>query len=90
MTLYLQEVLRYSAIETGVASVAITLTIIVVSNVGQLLTTRLGPRPVLSAGLLLTGGRSALRQMPTGGHYFWDVFPGLILSGKGLAVRSCP
>ena len=43
MTLYLQEVLGYSAIETGVAFVAITLTIIVVSNVGQFLTTRRGP-----------------------------------------------
>ena len=45
LTLYLQEVLRYSAIETGVAFIAITVTIVVVSNVGQALTTRLGARP---------------------------------------------
>jgi hypothetical protein len=68
LTLYLQEVLRYSAIETGVAFIAITVTIVVVSNVGQALTTRLGARPVLSAGLLLTaaGGRSTPRCPPTG------------------------
>jgi MFS family permease len=28
--------------------------------------------------------------MPAGGHYFWDVFPGLILSGIGLALSFVP
>ena len=45
ITLYLQEVLRYSAIETGVAFIAITVTIIGFSNVAQGLTTRLGRTP---------------------------------------------
>ena len=91
ITLYLQEVLRYSAIETGVAFIAITVTIVVFSNVGQGLTTRLGARWVLSAGLLLTAAGGALyAQMPAGGHYFWDVFPGLILSGVGLALSFVP
>jgi Na+/melibiose symporter-like transporter len=91
ITLYLQEVLRYSAIETGVAFIAITLTIIAGSNVSQALTTRLGARPVLTAGLLLTAAGGALyAQMPAGGQYFWDVFPGLIVSGIGLALSFVP
>ena len=62
MTLYLQEVLRYSAIETGVAFIAITVTIVVVSNLGQALTTRLGARPVLSCRPAAhRGRRCALR-----------------------------
>ena len=91
ITLYLQEVLHYSAIETGVAFIAITVTIIGFSNVAQGLTTRLGARPVLSVGLLLTAAGGALyAQMPADGHYFWDVFPGLILSGIGLALSFVP
>jgi EmrB/QacA subfamily drug resistance transporter len=91
MTLYLQDVLRYSAIETGVAFIAITVTIVAFSGVAQGLTTRLGARPVLSAGLLLTAAGGALyAQMPARGHYFWDVFPGLIVSGIGLALSFTP
>jgi EmrB/QacA subfamily drug resistance transporter len=91
MTLYLQEVLRYSAIKTGVAFIAITVTIVVVSNLGQALTTRLGARPVLSAGLLLTAAGGVLyAQMPADGNYFQNVFPGMVISGIGLALSFVP
>jgi EmrB/QacA subfamily drug resistance transporter len=87
LTLYLQEVLGYSAIETGVAFIAIAAAIVAVANVGQALTTRLGARPVLTGGLLLTAAGGALYTlMPAGGHYFWDVFPGLLVSGIGLGL----
>jgi EmrB/QacA subfamily drug resistance transporter len=91
LTLYLQEVLRYSALQTGVAFVTITVTLIAVTNLAQKLTTRLGARPVLTTGLLLTAAGSALyARMPAEGHYFWDVFPGLALSGVGLALTFVP
>jgi EmrB/QacA subfamily drug resistance transporter len=91
LALYLQQVLRYSAMQTGVAFVAISVTIVIGSNIAQALTTRLGARPVLTSGLLLTAAGGALfAQMPAGGHYFWDVFPGLILSGIGLALSFVP
>ena len=91
MTLYLQEVLRYSALKTGVAFVTITVALIAVTNLAQKLTTRLGPRPVLSTGLLLTATGGALyAQMPADGHYFWNVFPGLVVSGVGLAFTFVP
>jgi EmrB/QacA subfamily drug resistance transporter len=91
LSLYLQEVLRYSALKTGVAFIAITVTVAAVANYAQALTTRLGARPVLSSGLLLTAAGGALyAQMPTDGRYFWNVFPGLLLSGIGLAFSFVP
>ena len=91
LALYLQQVLGYSAVKTGVAFIAITATIVLFSNLAQSLTTRLGARPVLSCGLVLTAAGAALyAQMPSSGHYFWDVFPGLIVSGVGLAFTFVP
>jgi len=91
LTLYLQDVLHYSAVETGVAFAAITLTVIVVSNVAQVLVTRLGARRVLTAGLLTSAASMALlTQLPAHGHYFPNVFPALILGGIGLAGSFVP
>jgi EmrB/QacA subfamily drug resistance transporter len=87
LTLYLQEVLHYSPVETGVAFAAITLTIVVFSNVAQLLVTRLGVRRVLAAGQLFAAGSFALlAQVPVDGHYLPDVFPALIVGGIGMAL----
>src|ERR671930_217437 len=79
MALYLQEVLHYSAIETGLAFIAITVTIVGASNAGQALTTRLGARAVLTAGLLFTAAGGALYpRVAADGHYFLDVVPRLL------------
>jgi EmrB/QacA subfamily drug resistance transporter len=91
VTLYLQQVLGYSAIQTGVAFVAITLSVVVFSNVAQVLVTRLGVRRVLTAGLLLQAAAVALlTRVSADGHYFWDVFPALVIGGIGLALAFVP
>src|SRR2546429_4257228 len=54
LTLYMQQVLHYSALKTGVAYIALTLTIIGFSAVSQMLVTRIGIRRVLPAGLLFS------------------------------------
>jgi predicted MFS family arabinose efflux permease len=82
LTLYLQQVLDFSPMETGVAFLPITLTIIVVSNVAQTLVTRIGVRPVLTTGLLLAAVALAyFVRLPADGHYLNDVLPALVLSG---------
>jgi EmrB/QacA subfamily drug resistance transporter len=91
LTLYMQQVLGYSAIETGVGFAAVTFTIIVFSNVAQTLVTRLGVRRVLAAGLTLDAvALAAFTQLPVGGHYFWNLFPALLVSGVGLALSFVP
>jgi len=91
LTLYMQQVLHYSAIQTGVAYIALTLSIIGFSVIGQSLATRIGVRKVLPAGLLLSAIALVMyARLPVNGHYFWDVFPAFIISGIGLALSFVP
>jgi predicted MFS family arabinose efflux permease len=91
LTLYLQQVLDFSPVETGLAFLPITLTIIVVSNVAQTLVTRIGVRPVLTTGLALAAGALAyFARLPVDGDYVRDVLPALVLSGIGLALTFVP
>jgi EmrB/QacA subfamily drug resistance transporter len=91
LTLYMQQVLHYSALKTGVAYIALTLTIIVFSGVAQALVTRLGVRRVLTTGMLLSAaGLILYAQLPVDGQYFWDLFPAFLLSGIGLALAFVP
>jgi EmrB/QacA subfamily drug resistance transporter len=91
LTLYMQQVLHYSAIQTGVAYIALTLAIITVSAVAQALVTRVGIRPVLPVGLLMSAAALVLyARLPVDGHYFWDLFPAFLLSGIGLALTFVP
>ena len=91
LTLYMQQVLHYSAIQTGVAYIALTLAIITVSAVAQGLVTRVGIRPILPVGLLMSAAALVLyARLPVDGHYFWDLFPAFLLSGVGLALTFVP
>jgi EmrB/QacA subfamily drug resistance transporter len=91
LTLYMQQVLHYSALKTGVAYIGLTLTIIVFSAVAQSLTTRIGVRRVLPTGLLLSTVALVLfARLPVDGHYWTDLFPAFIISGLGLALAFVP
>jgi EmrB/QacA subfamily drug resistance transporter len=91
LTLYMQEVLHYSALKTGVAYIGLTLTIIIFSGVAQALVTRVGVRWVLPVGLALSTVALILyAQLPVHGHYFRDLFPAFIISGLGLALAFVP
>ena len=91
LTLYMQQVLHYSAIKTGVAYIGLTLTIIVFSVVAQAIVTRVGIRRVLPVGLALsTVALVWFARLPVHGHYFSDLFPPFIISGLGLALAFVP
>jgi len=91
LTLYMQQVLHYSALKTGVSYLALTLTTISLSAVVQGLVTRFGVRRILPIGLALSAVALLLyAQLPVDGHYFWDLFPAFIVSGLGLAFVFIP
>src|SRR3982751_6046488 len=82
LTLYMQQVLHYSAIKTGVAYIALTVTIVAFSAVAQVLSTRLGVRRVLPAGLAFSTIALVLfARVPVDGQYLTDLFPAFVISG---------
>jgi EmrB/QacA subfamily drug resistance transporter len=86
LSLYMQDVLEFSALETGVGFVAFALTVVIASNVAQLVVGRIGVRAVLTGGLLASAvSLAALTRLPVDGHYFWDLFPAYVVGGAGLA-----
>ena len=90
-TLYMQQVLHFSAIETGVAYLPLTLTIILLANLSQSVVTRIGVRRVLPVGLAFaTAGLVLLTQLPADGHYFFNLFPAFLVSAVGLAFTFIP
>ena len=91
LTLYLQEVLHYDAIEAGLVFLPMTLSIFVASTLAPKLVGRFGPRAVITGGMLLaTVGIALLIGVAPGGSYLGDVFPGALLSAIGMGLSLVP
>jgi len=86
--LYLQRVLRYDAVQTGLAFLPVALAIGTLSlGFSARLTTRFGARVVLVPGLVLIGaGLALLTRAPVDGDYVVDVLPAMLLLGIGGGV----
>jgi EmrB/QacA subfamily drug resistance transporter len=91
LTFYVQNVLGYSALKTGITFLATAGTVVLVAGPVQALTTRVGPRPVLVVGMaLLTAGMIWYSQIPVDGKYASDLLPGYLFVGVGLAFAFIP
>jgi EmrB/QacA subfamily drug resistance transporter len=91
LTLYVQQVLGWSALETGVTFLATAGTTVIWAGVAQALTTRFGPRPVIVIGMLVLAGSLAwYTQIPVDGHYWPDLLPAYLTFALGLAFSFVP
>jgi MFS family permease len=91
LTLYMQQVLGYSAMKTGVAYLAVAGTAIVWSGVAGQLVTRVGVKPVLVVGMtMLTAGLLYFTQVSVGGSYVRDLLPGFLILGVGIGFSFVP
>jgi MFS family permease len=91
LTLYVQNVLHYSPLKTGVTFLATAGTTVLVAALSQYLSTRIGPKPVMAAGLALnTGGLLWYAQIPVHGTYVHDLLGGYLMFGFGLAFAFIP
>ena len=92
ISLYLQDVLHYSPIKTGVSYLPLAVGIILSAGGVSQLVNRVGFKPPLIAGLLLVAGALAwFAQAPgTGGSYAVDVLGPSLLAAVGLGFAFVP
>src|SRR3954452_16388700 len=89
-SLFLQNVLHYSAIRTGATFLPMTLLIILVAPAAGKLTDHVGARWLMATGMVLLGGALLLFGRLDQHSEFWDIVPGLILGGLGMAITMAP
>jgi EmrB/QacA subfamily drug resistance transporter len=91
LSLYMQQVLGYSAMKTGVGYLAVALTVVVSAAISQMFVTRLGVKPVLVVGMtLLLAGLIYFSQVSVDGSYVADLLPGFLLIGVGMGFSFVP
>ena len=90
--LYLQHVLGYSAITTGLAFMPMNLAVGIFSlTIAARIMTRIGAKATLLPGLaLIAGGLALFSRVPVHGHYLTDVLPGMALFGIGAGLAFTP
>jgi EmrB/QacA subfamily drug resistance transporter len=87
LTLYMQNVLGYSPIQTGAAYLPLTFGVGVSAGITSQLLSRTGTRPVIVAGsLIAAGGVYWLSRIPVHGSYLSDLLPGMMVMSIGLGA----
>ena len=91
ISLYLQEVLGYSALKAGLAYLPLALTIIVSAGAASALVTRIGFKPTLIAGMVLIAVALVwFAQVSAGGTYLGDVLGPSLVVAVGLGFAFVP
>src|SRR5208337_154158 len=85
ISLYMQQVLRYSPIHAGLSYLPLAITIIVAAGLGGQLVTRFGFKPILAIGMLLVAlGLLWFSWVTVGGGFISDILGPSLLAALGL------
>lgn len=91
LTIYLQTTLGYESMQAGLATLPVSVMLIFLSGRVGALAGKLGPRWFMTAGPILAGlGILLLLPLHAGSDYIWNVLPGILLFGLGLATTVAP
>jgi EmrB/QacA subfamily drug resistance transporter len=91
LTLYMQQVLGFSPLKTGVGYLAVAGTAVIWANVAAAAVNRVGVKPALIFGMsLLTVGLLYFTQVSVGGSYWADLFPGFLVLGVAIPFAFVP
>jgi predicted MFS family arabinose efflux permease len=90
VSLYMQNVLGYSAVEAGAAFLPMTILIILVAPVAGRASDRLGSRGLITSGMLLVAAQLLYFSRLSDDSTFWVLLPGLLLGGVGMSLTMTP
>jgi EmrB/QacA subfamily drug resistance transporter len=91
LSLYMQQVLGYSALKAGVAYLACALTVVVSAGMAGRLVTHFGVRTVLASGMAISAvGLFYFTYVSPDGTYLNDLLPGLVITAIGLGFSFVP
>ena len=91
LTLYMQQVLGFSALKTGIGYLAVAGTAVIWANVAAAAVNRIGVKPALILGMaLLTVGLLYFTQVSVDGSYWTDLFPGFLVLGIAIPFAFVP
>jgi EmrB/QacA subfamily drug resistance transporter len=90
-SLFMQQVLEYSPIRTGLAYLPLAVLTAVGAGIASNVVTRVAAKPVLLVGLTLTTtGMLLLWRLPADGSYLIDILPAFVVTGLGLGLSFVP
>ena len=90
VSLYMQNVLGFSAVQAGAAFLPMTILIILVAPQAGRLSDRWGSRGLMTAGMLLVSAQLLYFSRLDADATFWTLLPGLLLGGVGMAMTMTP
>ena len=90
IALYMQDILGLSPLEAGVRFLPATLMIVLIAPIAGRLTDRVGPRWLISAGLLLVSGALYWLTTIEVSTTYADIWPSFVLMGVGMALVMSP
>ncbi len=90
VSLYMQNVLGYSAVQAGAAFLPMTVLIILIAPIAGKASDRFGSRWLMTIGMVLLGVQLLYFSQLTTTSDFWNLLPGFILGGFGMAMAMTP
>jgi EmrB/QacA subfamily drug resistance transporter len=90
MSLYMQGILGYSAVQTGAAFLPMTILIILVAPIAGRTTDRVGSRALMTVGMVLIAVQLLYLSRLGTDSTFWDLLPGFLVGGLGMAITMTP
>jgi EmrB/QacA subfamily drug resistance transporter len=89
-SLFIQNVLGYSAVQTGATFLPMTILIILVAPVAGKYSDQVGSRWLMGGGMVLLAGSLFIFSRLDATSDFWDILPGLLVGGLGMAIVMTP